>query len=414
MPESPAIVIGAGIIGTCVARALQRTGRTVTLVDADAPGSGTSFGNAGYIAYNYVSPLARADKLLQVPGMLLDGDAPLNIRWRSLPSILPWMLRFAWATRPGQVARGSRALACLSRDTNAAWRVEQQASGLGELFRSRGAVYAYTTDAAFHGDAHERQMEQANGVRMEILDSAALRKLVPGISDDVKHGVHLPDGMHTLNPHRTVTTLAERFAADGGRIERARVEGFELVGNEVVAVRTTDGRLAASAVVIAAGRASRELAPHLGFKAPLIAERGYHVMLDPDGVGFDVPVTWAERGFFITPMEHGLRLAGTVELATPEAPPTWHRADLLDRQARKLFPALRGRELSRWMGMRPTLPDYVPAIGRAPHQRNVYCAYGHQHLGLTYAAVTARHIASLMDGGSLPDDLAGCDPARFG
>ena len=103
-----------------------------------------------------------------------------------------------------------------------------------------------------------------------------------------------------------------------------------------------------------------------------------------------------------------------LELATPEAPPTWHRADLLERHARRLLPGLRGKEKSRWMGMRPTLPDYVPAIGRAPHHANVYCAYGHQHVGLTFAAITARHIATLMEGGSLPPDLAACDPGRFG
>ncbi len=410
----PTIVIGAGIVGTCVARALQRGGRTVTLVDPEAPGSGTSFGNAGYIAYNYVRPLARLDTLASVPTMLLDRDAPLNIRWRSLPALLPWMLRFAAAALPSRVAACSRALSALSREANAAWRVEQQASGLGELFRTRGALYAYTTDAAFTAGAHERQLEIANGVRLQIVDGDGARQLAPGLSSEVRHGVYLPDGMHSVDPHRTVTTLAERFVAEGGRLTRAMVTGFDTADGRVMAVRTSGGALACEAIVIAAGRASRELAPHLGFKAPLVAERGYHVMLEPEGVGFDLPVTWAERGFFITPMQQGLRLAGTVELGTPDAPPTWHRADLLDRQARRLFPGLTGKELSRWMGLRPTLPDYIPAIGRAPRHANAYCAYGHQHVGLTLATITARHIAGLIDGVPLPADLAACDPGRFG
>jgi D-amino-acid dehydrogenase len=414
MSDPSTIVVGAGIVGTCVARALQRAGRRVTLVDAEAPGNGTSFGNAGYIAYNYVRPMARGEVVAKVPSMLLDPDAPLNIRWRSLPAVTPWLLRFLAATRPAQVERGSRALAALSRDTNAAWRVEQQASGLGELFRSRGCLYVYTTDAGFRDGAHERELEAANGVRLEILDGDGARRLAPGLSPEVRHGVYIPEGMHTLDPHRTVTTLAERFAAEGGRIERARVTGFASGDGRVGTVQTTGGDLAADAVVIAAGRASRELTPMLGFRAPLVAERGYHVMLEPDGLAFDMPVTWAERGFYLTPMREGLRLAGTVEFATPEAPPTWHRADLLERQARRIVPGLRGKEKSRWMGMRPTLPDYVPAIGRAPHHANVYCAYGHQHVGLTFAAITARHIATLMDGGSLPPDLAACDPGRFG
>src|SRR5688572_14537714 len=100
MSDPSTIVVGAGIVGTCVARALQRTGRQVTLVDAEAPGNGTSFGNAGYIAYNYVRPMARGEVVAKVPSMLLDPDAPLNIRWRSLPAVTPWLLRFLAATRP--------------------------------------------------------------------------------------------------------------------------------------------------------------------------------------------------------------------------------------------------------------------------------------------------------------------------
>lgn len=413
-PHSPVVVIGAGIVGTCVARALQRSGREVVLVDAEAPGNGTSFGNAGYIAFNCVRPLARAEKLRQVPAMLFDGTSPLHIRWQNLPELLPWMIGFARATTAAQVARGSQALACLARDTNAAWRIEQQASGLGELFRSRGCLYVYTSDAAFAADAEERALEKANGVGFDILDAEATRRLAPGLAPEVRHGVYLPDGMHTLDPHRTVVRLADRFAAEGGRIERARVSGFDLAEQRVSAVRTDQGAISAAAVVIAAGGASRALAAQLGFRAPLVAERGYHVMLDPQGLGFDLPVCWAERGFFLTPMQQGLRLAGTVELASAAAPPNWRRADLLAQQARRLVPGLVGQETSRWIGVRPTLPDYVPAIGRAPHHDNVYCAYGHQHVGLTFAAITGRHIVALLDGTPLPPELAACDPGRFG
>jgi D-amino-acid dehydrogenase len=167
-------------------------------------------------------------------------------------------------------------------------------------------------------------------------------------------------------------------------------------------------------VVIAAGRASGELTRLLGFNAPLVAERGYHVMLAPDNVRFEMPVSPAERGFFITPMEEGLRVAGTVELAAPHQPPSWHRADLLVQHLKAIFPGVGGAERSRWIGERPSLPDFRPAIGRAPRLANVYCGYGHQHVGLTLATATGRLIAKQMDGEELPAALAACDPGRFG
>ena len=60
------------------------------------------------------------------------------------------------------------------------------------------------------------------------------------------------------------------------------------------------------------------------------------------------------------------------------------------------------------------MPDFRPAIGRAPRLANVYCGYGHQHVGLTFATVTGRLIARQMEGETLSADLDGCDPGRFG
>src|SRR5229473_916913 len=131
---------------------------------------------------------------------------------------------------------------------------------------------------------------------------------------------------------------------------------------------------------------------------PLTLTLGLVEAFRREGARFEVPITWGERGFVLTPMDGGIRLAGTVELAAADAPPSWARAELLTRQARKLFPGLTGRELSRWMGLRPTLPDYLPVIGRSPRQRNLYLALGHQHIGLTTATMTARLIGDLVAG----------------
>ena len=84
------------------------------------------------------------------------------------------------------------------------------------------------------------------------------------------------------------------------------------------------------------------------------------------------------------------------------------------KHLKAIFPGVGGPEISRWIGERPTLPDYRPAIGRAPRLANVYCGYGHQHLGLTLATVTGRLIARQMAGEALPAGLEGCDPGRFG
>jgi D-amino-acid dehydrogenase len=95
-------------------------------------------------------------------------------------------------------------------------------------------------------------------------------------------------------------------------------------------------------------------------------------------------------------MAMGLRVAGTVELASLDAAPDWRRAEVLLAKARRLFPGIDTSNATRWMGHRPSLPDSKPVIGRSPVHRNVFYAFGHGHLGLTGAAATGRHIGDLV------------------
>jgi D-amino-acid dehydrogenase len=112
-------------------------------------------------------------------------------------------------------------------------------------------------------------------------------------------------------------------------------------------------------------------------------------------------------------MEDGLRIAGTVELASVDAPPDYRRADALLRGALQLLPGLRYEGQSRWMGCRPSLPDSLPVIGRAPHVANAFFAFGHGHVGLTCAAPTGALVADLVMGAPTAIDVGPCSPSRF-
>jgi glycine/D-amino acid oxidase-like deaminating enzyme len=406
-------VIGAGVVGVCCSRALQRAGHRVTLFDPDSPGKGASFGNAGHIAIDHVRPLARLDTLRQVPRMLTDPLGPLAIRWRDAPSLVPWLARFALAMRPTQVERGTTALAALMGGAPEAWAEEVRGSNLAGLFRAKGALVVYDSDSAFRAGAHEREVQRRHGVVLETMDGDAARARAPGLDQSIRHATYFAAAQHVVDPYGLVVGLADIFAREGGRIEPHAVIGFDVADGIVRAVETAHGPRKVEAVVLAAGLGSRRIGRRLGLTLPLVAERGYHLNLEASGAGFEVPVTWAERGFVLTPMDGVIRLAGTVELAAPDAPPSWARAELLVRHAQRLFPGLGGREASRWMGMRPTLPDYLPAIGRAPRQRNLYLALGHQHIGLTTATVTARIIRDLVAGKSPEFDISAFAPGRF-
>ena len=68
------------------------------------------------------------------------------------------------------------------------------------------------------------------------------------------------------------------------------------------------------------------------------------------------------------------------------------RHEALLGHARRVIPGLKTEVQTRWMGHRPSLPDSMPVIGRAPHFANAYFGFGHGHLGLTSAAVTGLRL----------------------
>lgn len=165
-------------------------------------------------------------------------------------------------------------------------------------------------------------------------------------------------------------------------------------------------------VVIAAGARSRALAAACGDTVPLDTERGYHVQFGAHEPIVSRPVGWAERGFYMTPLDEGLRAAGTVELGGFDAPMNPSLVALLTRSAREAVPSL-GAPTRSWLGFRPTLPDGVPVIGRARRSARVIHAFGHQHLGVTLAGITGQIVADLVAQRAPPLDLAPYRAARF-
>jgi D-amino-acid dehydrogenase len=109
----------------------------------------------------------------------------------------------------------------------------------------------------------------------------------------------------------------------------AEVQAILTEGKRVVGVRCAGEDIAADQIVLAAGAWSARLLAPLGLKVPLETQRGYHVMLPDAGVRVGRVLSPADRKVFISPMEDGLRVAGSVEIAGLDAPPTESRAMLL-------------------------------------------------------------------------------------
>jgi D-amino-acid dehydrogenase len=389
-------VIGAGVVGLACASYLQMQGDDVTLVDPRPPGEYCSFGNAGCFSRASCVPLGLPGTWKKVPRWLLDRQGPLFIPLRYMPSIAPWLLRFQRASSLDAVNRIADALHALLTVSLAKWRPLAERAGVPELIVQRGYAFAYESAQAFDDDALGRALRAARGVAIDVVTGKAIRELEPALSEAVTHLAVLPEQGHCPNPLRLSRALATRLRAGGAAFFARSATGFDVVDGRVVRILTDGAPIAVDACVIAAGAHSNALSSQLGAGVPLETERGYHAMLSAPSVVTRMPIASGEGKYFVTPMEEGLRIAGTVELAGLDAPPDYRRADALLAKAERLLPGLRGASVERWMGHRPSLPDSMPVIGRAPRASNAFLAFGHGHVGLTAAAPTGEIVAHLV------------------
>ena len=391
-------VIGAGIVGMVSAVTLQRSGHKVTVIDSRQPGHGCSYGHAGCISPGSVIPMAMPGMLMKVPGWLMDPLSPLAVRWSYLPTALPWLLRWTLAGRTGPVWAYSTALKSLLGPSVGIYRDLLGGAGLDDLFRIQGQLYLWTQETPDPKEKLSESLREASGVRTEPMDGAAIRDMVPELAPIYKRGLLFPDNGHSVNPLRVVETFAEHFVRDGGTIHQGHVADFDMGPEGPRALRTDIGDIPIDHLVISAGAWSHRLAARLGTTVPLEAERGYHVMLPDPGIHPAVQLMNREDMLGVTPMETGMRIAGTVEIAGVDTPPDYRRAHVLLKQAKKMFPLLNDEGAEVWMGCRPSFPDSLPVIDRSPRFPKVFFAFGHGHTGLTGAPMTGRILAQMVDG----------------
>jgi len=407
-----AAVVGTGIVGICAAAFLQRDGWQVTLVDAEEPGTMTSFGNAGAISAHAVAPMALPGIWKSAPRWLLDPLGPLAVKLGYAPKAAPWLLKFMQAA--GNYENQSKALADLHHPVREAYLELTDDAGASNLLKQTGGLAVYETEKAFEGDALVRDLARSHGHRVEEIGPDELRQLEPALAPIFKKATYFPDGTHCINPGELCQRLAAMVFGAGGQHLKARVARFE-IGTDGVEALITDGgeRHAFDHFVIAAGAWSHQLSKELGEPFPLESERGYHMLLPHPGFQTSRPISFGERKFMCTTMEPGLRLAGTVEFAGLNAQPNWGRAEKLLTHANEIFSDVDASDGRPWMGNRPATPDSLPVISRSRKHKNVVYGFGHGHLGLTGGAVTGKHVAALVGGRETDIDLSPFSITRF-
>ena len=393
------LVVGGGVIGVAAALELARRGAAVTVVERDRIGAACSYGNAGLLTPAVSLPLAAPGLFPKALFWLFDSASPLYIEPRWSLDLARWLAGFLAATPRRRFERGAAALVELSIRSVEFWAALARRGPDRFGFRDTGLLQVFESPSTHAAGRGRAELVARFGVPFESWSAEELREHEPALTGPLGGAYFFPNDAH-CEPDLAMAALAAEAKGAGVRfVEGAEAWRFRRDGARVVEVATTHGSFRAAEIVLATGAWSKRVAAELGVRVPMLGAKGYTLLLPPVATMPRRALQLADRKIAVTPHAGKLRLSGTLELVDADFSITKSRVASILAGARAALARPDPLEpLEIWRGLRPTLPDGLPMIGRAKGCSNLWLATGHQMTGLKTAPATGRLLAELMTG----------------
>ncbi|MFF1905476.1 NAD(P)/FAD-dependent oxidoreductase [Kitasatospora sp. NPDC058218] len=377
-PPLDVVVVGAGVVGAACAYYAARAGLAVAVIDRGPVAGGTTGAGEGNLLVS--------DK---EPGPELD-------------------------------------LALLSTRL---WRELAEEFGAAVEYEPKGGLVVASTPArqdalrAFAAD------QATVGVTAEEIPGERLRELEPHLAPGLAGGFLYPQDAQ-VQPALAAAHLLRAARREGAVLYTGETVRAVTLGSDgaVRGVVTDRRRLAAPAVVNAAGTWGGELAALAGVHLPVLPRRGFVLVTEPLPRIVRRKVYAADYVADVASGSAALQTSAVVE-GTPGGPvligasrervgfdrtlsvEVLHR---LAAQAAALFPVLADVSVLRaYRGFRPYLPDHLPAIGADPRVPGLHHACGHEGAGIGLAPATGLLITEQLTGKQPELDLSPFRPDRF-
>lgn len=395
-------VIGAGIIGATTAYALSKDGWSVSVLDAEpAAGMMASYANGAQLSYSYVEPLATPNTLTKIPLWLLSNDSP--IRWQPQFTLrhIQWLIQFIAHCNAKQVQRTTRQLldiSSLTKNGLPGWLSDLGILEQDVLLEKTGKLVIYRNQRDLGAIEQQIALQKSFGCHQEILTRIQCIGVEPSLASierDIAFGVYTPSD-EAVDCHKLCQLILKHSGVQ--EIYNARLMHFNLKGNQIVSIATSQGEITADQFVIAAGNETNAVLQHLNQELLIEPIKGYSVSFPivnrdcaPNG-----SVTDQGRKVVFARIGNTLRVAGFAEIRGNNLTIDQKRIASLVADTEKLFPgAVDPNDFTSWAGLRPCSPSGIPYIQRIGYQ-NAWVNAGHGSLGLTLSVGSAILLAQQM------------------
>ena len=395
-------VIGAGIIGATTAYALSKDGWSVSVLDAEpAAGMMASYANGAQLSYSYVEPLATPNTLTKIPLWLLSNHSP--IRWQPQFTLrhIQWLIQFIAHCNAKQVQRTTRQLldiSSLTKNGLPGWLSDLGILEQDVLLEKTGKLVIYRNQRDLGAIEQQIALQKSFGCHQEILTRIQCIGVEPSLASierDIAFGVYTPSD-EAVDCHKLCQLILKHSGVQ--EIYNARLMHFNLKGNQIVSIATSQGEITADQFVIAAGNETNAVLQHLNQELLIEPIKGYSVSFPivnrdcaPNG-----SVTDQGRKVVFARIGNTLRVAGFAEIRGNNLTIDQKRIASLVADTEKLFPgAVDPNDFTSWAGLRPCSPSGIPYIQRIGYQ-NAWVNAGHGSLGLTLSVGSAILLAQQM------------------
>ena len=340
------LIIGGGVIGLASARSLLLAGYRVTLIERNSVGQEASWAGGGIL-----SPLCPWDYHEAVTQLAL---------------------------------RGMGMFGAAAAELHSATGIDAEYQRCGMLL-----LPPFRKEQAGQWCARTKMVLQP----VALADHLPAQHGKPVRGD----GLLLPEVAQVRNP-RLLRALREHVEILGGVIlEHHEATKFDLAGDRIAGVQTTQGRIKADAFIVAAGAWSKALLGVHALAMDIRPIRGQILLFKFDSPPFR-EILLRENLYFIPRRDGHVLVGSTLEDAGFDKSVTVEARDNLLRQVREIFPDWQDLQpVKHWAGFRPGSPDNIPTIGRHPHLSNLYANTGHFRYGVTMSLASAEILWNLIE-----------------
>ena len=416
MSHSNVIIIGGGAIGLSTAYYLNRSGLSVTIVDANEPNSEIicSWGNSGMIVPSHIVPLAAPGVIKQGLKWLLDAESPFSIEFKPSLELLSWLWKFRKAANQSHVERGAKLLQELGLRSRKLYLDIGEKIDIG--LETNGILMLCNSESALEEEFKISKMARDLGMEAIDLDQSGVRKIETGMRVDIKGGVHYPLDC-TIDPVLFMDLMKKHLVQNGVNINYNKpVTEIVVNQNKVESVKSNDESWSADYVVLSAGSFSSKLVKQIGLKMPLMSGKGYSYTLESPKTKPSVPAILIEARIASTPMGEKWRFGGTMTVTDSNRLINKKKLYAMARYVKNYYPEYESswvHGFKPWVGLRPLSADGIPYIGSFKKIPNLIAATGHAMMGISMAPVTGEIINNIISGQKSNFNLKMLSPDRF-